>query len=171
MAKAGYCDVCGESVWLDGDGSCLKGGHGPEHISAIEGDQTPAEPPPSKKPSERGTKRVALKASLVLGIVLGVLTFCGILTAIMVPAFHTPNNADKIQCFSNQRAILEAQKRFRADGGKDVVTLNDLVSSFKLTTIPKCPSGGEYEWDPVRHEIKCSIHGTVMDQGPAAQQQ
>lgn len=167
MAKAGYCDVCGESVWLDTDGSCLKAGHGPEHITATPDAELPATPPPQKPMDKRKTKSMLVKISLSLGVLLGVVVLCGILTAIVVPAFHTPRDANKIQCFTNQRAVLDAQKRYRANGGKDVVTMAELVTAFNLTAIPKCPSGGKYEWDPVRHEIACSVHGTVMDQGPA----
>jgi hypothetical protein len=169
MAKAGYCDVCGESVWLDTDGSCLKAGHGPEHISGAQDTDLPNSPPPRKPKDKRRTRSILATIGLWMGVLIGVVLLCGILTAIVVPAFHTPRDTDKIQCFTNQRTVLEAHKRYRANGGKDVVTMDELVKAFNLTAIPKCPSGGKYEWDPVRHEITCSVHGTVMDQGPVQQ--
>jgi hypothetical protein len=167
MAKAGYCDVCGEQVWLDEDGSCLKAGHGPEHIAGTYAAETSATPPPSPKKDKRKRKNVLTTIALAVSVLLGVVLLCGILTAIVVPAFHTQRDASKTACFANQRAVLDAYKKYRAGGGKAVVTMDEMVKAYNLDAIPKCPSGGKYEWDPTLHEITCSVHGSVMGQAPA----
>lgn len=34
MAAAGFCAKCGENVWLDSNGACMRG-HEPECVSAV----------------------------------------------------------------------------------------------------------------------------------------
>lgn len=160
MAKAGYCDVCGENVWLADDGSCAKGGHTREHISNAHDEEPPAAPPPAPAPKRR---KLAVTVALVLSVLLGVVLLCGLIVAIAVPAFHTPRmSANQKTCFANQRTVLTAFKSYRANGGKDVVTMDELVAAALLDKVPACPDGGKYQWDPLTHEIRCTIHGTVQ---------
>jgi competence protein ComGC len=184
MARAGFCNQCGENVWLAEDGSCLRG-HPSDQISNVyeAGQPAPQAPQPQPQyvpspvpygpvPTPYGPQPPKKSSSSVViaivAVVLVMLFICGIFAAIAVPIFFgAKNSAQQRACFANQRNIIAATKAYEADHNQLPTSLDDLVKDNLLDAIPVCPSGGTYEWDATKGRVRCTVHGAIgIDAGP-----
>ena len=193
MARAGFCNQCGENVWLAQDGSCPRG-HAADQISnAYEAGPPvpPAQPQPQPQPQApyipspapygsvptpygpqpQKKSHAGVVVAIVAVILVGMLFICGILAAIAVPIFTASKaSAQRRVCFANQRNIIAATKAYEADHNQLPTTLNDLVKDHLLDSMPVCPNGGTYEWDATKGQVSCTVHGAIgMSAGPSTE--
>lgn len=163
MAWAGFCDQCGEYVWLNREGGCPRG-HATANISGVY-EATP--PPPQGMPAQmpapaRTSDRTGVFLAVVAAVLLGGLMLCGVMAGISVPVFRAAqNNAYTRVCYAQQRVILGAEESYKASHGALPTRLSDLVGDRILTRLPVCPNGGTYEWDPATGAVRCSVHGSL----------
>jgi competence protein ComGC len=186
MARAGFCNQCGENVWLAQDGSCPRG-HAADQISNVyEADppapQAPQQAPYVPTPTPYGPVSAPYgpqppkksHAGVIIAIVAAVLVMffiCGILAAIAIPVFYgAKNSGQQKACFANQRNIIAAAEAYETDHGQLPTTLNDLVKDNLLDSIPICPGGGTYEWDATKGRVRCTVHGAIgIDASPSTE--
>jgi competence protein ComGC len=168
MTRAGYCDQCGENVWLAPDGSCMRG-HGAEHVTGAYEAGSPPSPQPVPTPGAYAPAPAPRKnnTGVVIAIVAVVLIFmlfvCGIIAAIAIPIFSAARTgAQQKVCYANQRLIISAAESYEADKGKPPSSMQDLVGAGLMKSVPVCPNDGRYEWDPKTHRISCSVHGSFQ---------
>jgi competence protein ComGC len=196
MARAGFCNQCGENVWLAQDGSCPRG-HAADQISNVyeasppapqpqpqpQAPYVPSPAPYGPQPAPYGPSaapygpqppkksHAGVIIAIVAVILVGMLFICGILAAIAVPIFTASKaSAQRRACFANQRNIIAATKAYEADHNQLPATLNDLVKDNLLDPIPVCPGGGTYEWDATKGQVSCTVHGSIgMSAGPSTE--
>lgn len=72
-------------------------------------------------------------------------------------------------CENNMRWIDVAKDQWAIENGKTngtTVNINDLVNGKYLPEkVLKCPSGGQYKYNVIGENCRCSIHGTVPKSG------
>jgi competence protein ComGC len=180
VALAGYCASCGENVWLTPSGTCPRG-HGAQDVSSVYEAAGPAAPapvqtaqdptsgglPPVPQPipgqtPERGKNKalVWVIVALVLAALLGCCLVGSILAAIAIPAFTTRQaGAQEKVCYSNERNVEAAAQVYGAENNGEMPESIDTLVPDYLKTVPACPSGGTYTWDPADGTDICSVHG------------
>ena len=177
MALAGYCDSCGENVWVTPSGACPRG-HGADRISNVYETGTPGDMAPdlSRTPGyvpvapepvvgRPPGPRKKMSAGVVIAIIVAVLLGCAVVGIVSIvglaglPAFNAAQSgAQQRACFSNQRTIESAAQTYNADKEVMPESIDALVPSY-LKTAPVCPSGGKYSFDSATGEVSCSVHG------------
>ena len=93
-----------------------------------------------------------------------VVSIIGLLAALAVPYFtKSREESTKRICINNLVQIYSAKVRWALDNRRpvtDVPTQADLVGpSLYLRMIPKCPSGGTYNYQAVDQQPTCTIAG------------
>lgn len=157
MAQSGLCRRCGKYVRLADDGTCPQG-HAADQISDVHDVGIPAS---SLAARIKWRRRPELIAAVAL-VVVGVLALCYVAMMLAFPLLEsTRTGAGEARCLANQRTVLAAARAYEADHAHPPSTLQDLVDDKLLPSIPVCPSGGTYTWDPQMRQIRCSIHGTA----------
>jgi len=96
-----------------------------------------------------------------------VVSFIGFLAAIAIPNFiHARSTSHEKTCLNNLRQIDAAAQTWAAENNKqslDSYTLNDIQDYFQRSTIPQCPSGGQYGPSfTVGTAPTCTILGHVL---------
>ena len=186
MASAGYCAQCQDNVWLTPTGACPRG-HDAGQISNVYDVPAPGAAPPAPvqpaavyapvqatpaygpaqaqlntEPTRPAKKsRTGCIVAAVLVVLLGCCAVAGILFAIAIPIFFTSQSgAQEKVCFANERMVEGAAQMYAVDN-KDAMpeSMDTLVSSGLLKSIPTCPADGEYTYKQSDGTLTCSIHG------------
>lgn len=105
---------------------------------------------------------------LTLVEVMTVVFILGILLGVAVPNFVKVREQTHVKaCLSNLQKIHAAKEQYAMDdnlSNGDVVTLDALVSSGYLRTLPRCSSGGDYALlvRPIGQAPGCPVMGHVL---------
>ncbi len=68
----------------------------------------------------------------------------------------------KEECLRNLRRLDEAQRKWAADTLKmngAIPFAAHIIDYLPKRSVPKCPTGGEYHFNPVGTKPECSVHG------------
>ncbi len=114
----------------------------------------PVAPASADKP-----KNTAVIAVAVVVVCLFLFFVCGILVAIAIPVFNASKmNAQKKQCYANERTIEGAALIYQADNDEFPASIEALVPTYIKET-PLCPVAGPYQYDPEIGTTECAEHG------------
>ena len=114
-----------------------------------------------------GGKGIAVAGAVVSGVfTLMLVGLTGLIAAIAIPNIkEARKNAQATGCKVNLRTIQMAINMWALEKRKTddaEVTLEDLESYMK-DGIPRCPSGGEYEFRTVGEKPTCTIEGHSIE--------
>ena len=91
----------------------------------------------------------------------------GIMAAIAIPSFiKARSTAQGHSCINNMRMLDSAGEQWAMANNKsenDVLDIAATLEYVKGAVMPICPQGGSYSRPTLGDEIRCSMHGTMME--------